>query len=93
MKIRDKFLIPIIGTIVFSGVIFFFGIIGTVNKINEKRQSSDLNTKIAEIQQAQKSIAQLALSHAALISEMPGVVEAYKIALRGNIDEPSDPTV
>lgn len=104
MKIRNKFMLPIIGIMV------LFALVGTVFLINavsgamhsaelkaaefaDQMYTDQLMGKMYDIEQNISRIANKGLYQAAYVSSLPEVLHAYESALEGNIDDEADPTV
>jgi len=102
MKIRNKITMTIIGIILVVGATTFTITFYFFNRMNTQNINT-INTLInSEIEDSSKSIqASLnkqidiigfrALSMASLFSEIPDVIQAYRIALSGNINNPNSP--
>lgn len=102
MKIRDKFLIPLVTLIIVAVVITVFFVSNTVRKLvtehNQHFTSYSLKTIAEQAQQRRQSIyasidqmSKSALEIATLFTELPEVQQAYRIALQGDLNNENDP--
>lgn len=102
MRIRDKFLLPIIGILIVSSTAggiasftAFKGIVGTFgDKTGEMHESwlvDLLQSKGRQVDLEIGKVGTKALGIASLFSRWETVEEAYRIALSGNIDDERDP--
>ncbi|EPR39656.1 methyl-accepting chemotaxis sensory transducer with Pas/Pac sensor [Desulfovibrio sp. X2] len=91
MGIRLKFLLPLLISVL---------VLGTASYIVVNRQLDDLASmtvhdrvaaKAAEVQNGIDQAADSALELAASFSQLPDVIDAYRTALSGNIDDENDP--
>jgi methyl-accepting chemotaxis protein len=92
-KLSTRILFPvIIATIVFSAALYFIGesvMSGILNMVLENM----VQTKITDIRNSEKRIADKMLSQAALFSQAKAVQDAYLTAYLGDIDDEKDPKV
>ncbi len=102
MKIRGKFIVPIVGMVILSVLIAVASINMTVSGLINEEETSFMDYAhdvLSEQAKARKesiydSINQLgdvALKQAALFSQVPEVQSAYKLALSGDMTDESDP--
>ena len=94
MKIRTKILIPsIAGIIILSVVSLVLFSSNMTSQINENLKISHMD-KINSIYNNVERTATVALEQAALFSQSPSVIKAYKMAVEeGNINDPKDSIV
>jgi len=101
MKIRGKFIIPIVGLVIICSISAIFAVNSTVKNLGEEQRHklSEFASKNlidqAKIRQSAiySSIDQLgksALSEAALFSEIPDIQDVYEVALSGDINDEND---
>jgi methyl-accepting chemotaxis protein len=90
-SIKGKILIPFI--VLF--LIFGFGGYAILNSQLAEMENEFVDmlvdTHMSEVEQALNMAEQGALQQAVLFSRMPGVIEAYRIAHEGNMDDPASP--
>ncbi len=102
MKIRTKFILPIILCLVVSGLLGGIFLNSTFTDLIHKQMAStkELNqnaletaaqNKIAEIYNNIDRAGKKALEQASFFTQIPAVVEAYQLAAQGNIDDENDP--
>ena len=102
MRIRTQFILPIATSLLVGAVIggvFLDAMVGRLVEQQvetaERMMRSDLDaavtTRVGEINGNIRRIARKALEEAALFSRLPEVVEAYRIAHQGDIDNEADP--
>lgn len=104
MKIRNKFMLPVIGAMVFFALVGTIALVFSINTLvadQEQDAGSFANDMFLEqlqkeannIQQNIKLIARKGLEQATLFSSLPAVQDAYRLALTGEIDNETDPQV
>ncbi len=104
MKIRDKFMLPVVGAMVFFALEGTFALFSSVTTLvaTQKDQASSfadnmfldsLLTEANNIQENIERIANKGLIEAVIFSSLPAVQEAYQLALTGDIDNETDPIV
>ncbi len=90
-KLATRIVFPvIIATVVFAATLYFGGastLSGFVNMVLDNM----VQTKIADIRNSEKRIAENMLSQAALFSRAKAVQDAYATAYLGDIDDEQDP--
>jgi len=90
-KISRSILLPaIIATLLFSIVLYFVDD-KTVNYILEQNLNDVVWSKITDISNAEKRIADKMLTEASMFSRAKGVLDAYATAYQGNLSDPDDP--
>ena len=104
MKIRSKFLLPIVGLVILSVLIAVVSINMTVSGlVNEQERSfvtyaqdvlsSQARARKESIYDSINQLGNVALKQAALFSQVPEVQSIYKLALSGNLTDEADPTM
>ncbi len=101
MKIRNKFILPIVGLVVVSAFLAIFAINMTVDDLGDKQIDAlsdfafknlvgQAKTRQSAIYSSIEQLGQAALDQAALFSEVPDIQDAYEIALSGDINDEND---
>jgi methyl-accepting chemotaxis protein len=101
MKIRGKFILPIVGLVIICSISAIIAVNNTVKNLGEEQRqkisefASQNLIDQAKIRQSAiySSIDQLgnaALSQAALFSEIPDIQDVYEVAHSGNINDEND---
>lgn len=104
MKIRNKFMLPVIGAIAVLAIIGTIAMVYSVNNLVATEQEhattfaddmfvDRLQGEADDIRQNIKRIAKKGLEQAAMFSFMPVVQDAYQLALLGDIDDETDLSV
>jgi len=90
-KIGTRLLLPaVIATVVFSAVLFFVAS-ATINSMLQRNLERNARLKVAEVASEETRIAHEMLSRASLFSQARPVLDAYRTAYRGNLDDAADP--
>ena len=104
MKLRTKFFVPVAILVLLTGTVGLFFVNNTVNDLIERQitgsetnmwSTLEKNSK-SEIQRIYSEIEQIGQKgkgEATFFTSLPQVIDAYELAMRGNIDDESDPTV
>jgi len=90
---RNKLLIPIVTILIILGFTVYKFMTSMMLEQFQAEQESSFKAKIVELKFSSDRIAKAALSHAELYSRQPEVIAAYKLALKGDIDDPMDRNV
>jgi methyl-accepting chemotaxis protein len=90
MSLRYKLLIPLLSLVLGFGVVLLLIVNWNMQNNYDEQQETLFNAKINDLTMSQNRVQRKALSHAAIYSKMPAVINAYQIALNGNIDDPLD---
>lgn len=104
MKLRDKFLIPVVGVVALSGVAVYFSLDYVLGKQNDHavaKAEQVMHESIENYSRSQvknygiflQSVASKAFEQAAFFAQNPQVVECYELANKGIMDDPIDKTV
>ncbi len=104
MKIRNKFMLPVIAVMVLFAFIGTFMLVNSVSKAMraEEQLAGDfaeqmyvkrLQDKTYDIENNITRIARKALNEAASFASLPEIIHCYELALAGNIDDEADSTV
>ncbi|MBN2069352.1 MAG: HAMP domain-containing protein [Opitutales bacterium] len=100
MKLSSKILLPTISILLITGMVGLLVARSLINHIAEEENQriirsaeTTVASTIATIHENLNQISEKALSQAALMGSFPEVIDAYKEALSGNIDDEADPTV
>lgn len=91
MKLRNRFLVPVIGVTVVVAVMAYVIIDHAFRQQAELTLYEDVSAKIGEIGAIQREIEVYCLSHASTFSQDQRVQEAFSIALSGDITDENDP--
>lgn len=101
MKIRGKFIIPIVGLVVICSISAIFAVNSTVKNLGEQQRQKlsefasknlidQANIRQSAIYSSIDQLGKAALSQAALFSEIPDIQDVYEVALSGNLDDEND---
>ena len=93
MKIKYKLLAPVLISIIAVGIIFFLMVNYNMKKKFAEDQKQLFSAKKTEIENGLTRVGDMALSHAAIYTKMPGVIKAFQLAHKGDIQNPADTTV
>eukprot|EP00831_Metopus_contortus_P079532 TRINITY_DN7930_c0_g2_i1.p1 TRINITY_DN7930_c0_g2~~TRINITY_DN7930_c0_g2_i1.p1 ORF type:complete len:729 (-),score=167.26 TRINITY_DN7930_c0_g2_i1:199-2385(-) len=91
MSIRTKILAPLLLVAVLMITGGYFSLTAEFDDLEESFVSLVLKGKVAEVQQSIYRISESALEQAALFGQMPVVVDAYRVANLGNMNDENDP--
>jgi len=100
-KIRTKFLLPVFGVLIFAFVVGMFGMknaitslvdsqLQTTQQLSERSLVSNTAAKVQDINGNIDRMGRKALEQAAILSQTPGVIDAYRLAHSGNLNDESD---
>jgi methyl-accepting chemotaxis protein len=93
MSLRGKTVIPIVISIIVTGLVIIGLTINKLYSLNNEYVSILANQKEGEINRAVERGAAEALEKVAVFTQLPVVADAYNIALSGNINDENDPKV
>lgn len=100
MKLSSKILLPTVSILFVAGMVSLLVARSLINQIAEEENQriirsaeTTVASTIATIHEDLNQISEKALSQAALMGSFPEVIDAYKEALSGNIDDEADATV
>nr|WP_320050981.1 methyl-accepting chemotaxis protein [uncultured Desulfuromonas sp.] len=102
-KIRTKFLLPVFGVLIFAFVVGMFGMknaittlvdsqLQTTQQLSERSLAANTSAKVEDINGNIDRMGRKALEQAAILSQVPGVVDAYRLAHSGDLNNESDPS-
>jgi PAS domain S-box-containing protein len=91
MSIRLKVLLPVLGTVLILGGASLYLLKHDLGLLQESFVRSIVSEKEAELAHSIDSTSTRAREMAALFSRLPDVIQAYRTALGGNINDENDP--
>lgn len=93
MSIKYKFLLPLLIGAVLLGGGGFFVLNGQLKELEDAFVRMLVDAKVADVRRAITDAGEAALDRAAILSRRQDVVEAFRLAHTGDLDNESDPTV
>lgn len=101
MKIRSKFLVPIIGLVIVAAIFIVVSINMTVQGLvgdqqqaltgfTQRNLSAQAKIRQSAIYSSIDQVGRAALGQAALFSDIPDIQDVYEVALSGNINDEND---
>jgi len=91
LSLKQKMLIPLLSSVILSAAIAFPFIHHQLSSLKSKVIHDLVVNKKGEIERAEQKAGLEAEQKAALFSQLPAVINAYKIAHSGNINDETDP--
>ncbi len=91
MTIKQKIFFPILFAILLLGILGYVMMTNTSEELKQHIYSEVVKEKKDEIASALEFAGRQAMLQAALFSGAPSVIEAYRLAHEGDIDNPEDP--
>ena len=91
MSIRYKIGLPFLVITLAVGVCCYWLMQSQLEKLNEINLLTLVNTKASQVRQAIETSSNQAMQIAALVSQLPEVEAAYKVALAGNVNDENSP--
>lgn len=101
-KIRTKFLFPVFGVLIFASVLGLWAMKGaisnlvdsqlqTTQQLTERSLVENTTAKVQDINGNIERMGKKALEQAALLTRVPGVIDAYQLAHSGDLNDETDP--
>ena len=101
-KIRTKFLLPVFGVLLFAFVLGMYGMknaitslvnsqLQTTEQLSQRSLQANTAAKIEDINGNISRIGRKALEQSAILSQVAGVIDAYRLAHSGNLNDEADP--
>ena len=91
MTIRKQIALPLCAIALLLLVGGYVGVKQLLDSLERSFTQTTLNSKVEDAQQSIAKMSSNALQQAALFSRMPSVVEAYKVAALGDMNDENDP--
>jgi len=102
-KIRTKLLLPVFGVLIFASIVGMLGMknaittlvdsqLQTTRQLSERSLQANTAAKIEDINGNIGRMGEKALEQAAMLSHVSGVVDAYRVAHSGDLNDESDPS-
>jgi methyl-accepting chemotaxis protein len=91
MRIRYKFLLPLLSAAAVLSIAGYFTLIMQLNALEEAFVGMMMDAKIADLRRAIDDAGDAALARASIYSKRPAVLNAYRLAHTGNLDDEADP--
>jgi methyl-accepting chemotaxis protein len=91
VSLRIKLVIPLLGISAVLGTIAFLLLQSRMGDLESSFVGMLVRARVAAVEQTLDAAGRSALHEAAQFSRLPGVVEAYRLAGQGNMDDPASP--